>query len=44
MKAIVFEGPNRVSIQEKPIPKLEDGVIMIQVDLLGVWASAFAAI
>ena len=44
MKAIVFEGPNRVSIQEKPIPKLEDGDILIQVDLCGVCASDLAAI
>ena len=44
MKAIVFEGANRVSIQEKPIPELEDGDILIQVDLCGVCASDLAAI
>ena len=44
MKAVVFEGENRVSIQDKPVPKLDDGEVLIQVDLCGVCASDLAAI
>ena len=44
MKAVVFEGENRGSIQDKPVPKLDDGEVLIQVDLCGVCASDLAAI
>ena len=44
MQTIVFEGQDRIVLQEKPIPSLDDGDVLIQVDLCGVCASDIAAI
>ena len=33
MKAVVFDGPHKVSIQERPIPKIKDQTdIIVKVD------------
>ena len=44
MKAIVFEKPQQLSIQEKPIPALTDGDVLIQTELCGICASDLAAL
>ena len=44
MQTIVFEGQDRIVLQEKPIPSLDDGDVLIQVELCGVCASDIAAI
>ena len=44
MKAIVFEKIQQLSIQEKPIPALTDGDVLIQTELCGICASDLAAL
>ena len=44
MKAIVFEKIQQLSIQEKPIPTLTDGDVLIQMELCGICASDLAAL
>ena len=44
MKAIVFETIQQLSIQEKPIPALTDGDVLIQTELCGICASDLAAL
>ena len=44
MKAIVFEKIQHLSVQEKPIPALTDGDVLIQTELCGICASDLAAL
>ena len=44
MKAIVFEKIQRLSLQEKPVPTLTDGDVLIQMELCGICASDLAAL
>ena len=44
MQTIVFEGQDRIVLQEKPVPSLSDGDVLIKVDLCGICASDIAAI
>ena len=44
MKAAVFEETGKLSIQDKPIPKLAQGDVLIKVNLCGVCASDLAAL
>ena len=44
MKAIVFEKTQQLSVQEKPIPALTDGDVLIQTKLCGICASDLAAL
>ena len=44
MKTIVFEKIQQLRIQEKPIPALADGDVLIQTDLCGICASDLAAL
>ncbi len=44
MKAIVFEKNQQLSIQDKPIPTLNDGDVLIQMQLCGICASDLAAL
>lgn len=40
MKAVVFHGPGKVSVEDRPIPKLqEDGDIIVKVDKVRCYAS-----
>lgn len=33
MKAVVFDGPGKVSVQDRPVPKIkDDGDIIVKVD------------
>lgn len=44
MKAIVFEKIQQLSIQDKPIPTLNDGDVLIRMELCGICASDLAAL
>ena len=44
MKAIVLEKIQQLSVQEKPIPTLTDGDVLIQTELCGICASDLAAL
>ncbi len=44
MKAIVFEKVQQLSVQDKPIPTLSDGDVLIQMELCGICASDLAAL
>ena len=44
MQTIVFEGQDRIALQEKPQPVLNDGDVLIEIDLCGICASDIAAI
>ena len=44
MKAAVFEGIGKLSVQDKPIPELASGDVLIQVNLCGICASDLAAL
>jgi L-iditol 2-dehydrogenase len=44
VKAAVFEQTGKLSIRDKPIPKLAQGDVLIKVDLCGVCASDLAAL
>ncbi len=44
MKAIVFEKIQQLSVQDKPIPTLNDGDVLIQMLLCGICASDLAAL
>lgn len=39
MKAIVYEGPNRAVLEEKPIPTPKEGEVLIKVDFCGICGS-----
>ncbi len=44
MKAVVFEKTHTLSIQDIPIPKLDAGDVLIQMELCGICASDIAAL
>ena len=44
MKAVVFEKIQQLSIQDKPIPTLNVGDVLIQMELCGICASDLAAL
>lgn len=44
MKAIVFEKIQQLSVQDKPIPTLNAGDVLIQMELCGICASDLAAL
>lgn len=44
MKTVVFEKIGQLRIQEKPIPTLEAGDVLIQMELCGICASDLAAL
>jgi L-iditol 2-dehydrogenase len=44
MKAAVFEAANKLSIQDKPIPKLDSGDVLVKVELCGICASDLMAL
>ncbi len=44
MKTVVFEKIQQLRIQEKPIPTLEPGDVLIQMELCGICASDLAAL
>ena len=44
MKTVVFERIGQLRIQEKPIPTLEAGDVLIQMELCGICASDLAAL
>lgn len=44
MKAIVLEKIQQLSVQEKPIPALTNGDVLIQMELCGICASDLAAL
>ena len=44
MKAIVFEKIQQLSLQEKPVPTLTDGDVLIQMEICGICASDLAAL
>ena len=44
MKAIVFEKIQQLSVQEKPIPTLTPGDVLIQMEICGICASDLAAL
>lgn len=44
MKTVIFTGPNEdLRIEEKPIPKLDDGDVLVKVDLCGICMSDIMA-
>ena len=44
MKALVFEKTNQLNLREIPIPKLNAGDVLIQMELCGICASDIAAL
>jgi L-iditol 2-dehydrogenase len=44
MKAVVFEKIQQLSVQDKPIPTLNAGDVLIQMELCGICASDLAAL
>ena len=40
MRALVYTGPNEVSYQEVPDPKIADGEVMIRIEAAGICGSA----
>lgn len=44
MKAAVFEAANKLSIQDKPMPRLESGDVLVKVELCGICASDLMAL
>ena len=44
MKAAIFEETGKLSVQDKPIPTLDSGDILIKVELCGICASDLAAL
>ena len=44
MKAAVFEETGKLSVQDKPIPTLDSGDVLIKVELCGICASDLAAL
>ena len=44
MKAAIFEGTGKLSVQDKPIPTLNSGDVLIKVELCGICASDLAAL
>ena len=44
MKAAVFEETGKLSVQDKPVPALDSGDVLIKVELCGICASDLAAL
>ena len=44
MKAAVFEETGKLSVQDKPVPSLDSGDVLIKVDLCGICTSDLAAL
>ena len=44
MKAAIFEDTGRLSVQDKPIPTLDSGDVLIKVELCGICTSDLAAL
>ena len=44
MKAAIFEETGKLSVQDKPIPALDSGDVLIKVELCGICASDLAAL
>ncbi|MCZ6676305.1 MAG: alcohol dehydrogenase catalytic domain-containing protein, partial [Candidatus Poribacteria bacterium] len=44
MKTAVFEETGKLSVQDKPVPHLDAGDVLIKVDLCGICASDLAAL
>ncbi len=44
MKAILFENTHKISIQDIPVPTLDAGDVLIQMELCGICASDIAAL
>ncbi len=44
MKAVIFQKTHKLSIQDIPIPKLDAGDVLIQMELCGICASDIAAL
>jgi threonine dehydrogenase-like Zn-dependent dehydrogenase len=44
MKVAVFEAANKLSIQDKPMPRLESGDVLVKVELCGICASDLMAL
>ena len=44
MKAAVFEETGKLSVQDKPVPTLDSGDVLIKVELCGICASDLAAL
>ena len=44
MKAAIFEETGKLSVQDKPVPSLDSGDVLIKVDLCGICASDLAAL
>ena len=44
MKAAVFEETGKLSVQDKPVPALNSGDVLIKVELCGICASDLAAL
>ena len=44
MKAAIFEATGELSVQDKPVPTLNSGDILIKVELCGICASDLAAL
>ena len=44
MKAAIFEETGKLSVQDKPVPALDSGDVLIKVDLCGICASDLAAL
>ena len=44
MKAAIFEETGKLSVQDKPLPTLDSGDVLIKIDLCGICASDLAAL
>ena len=44
MKAAIFEGTGKLSVQDKPVPTLKSGDVLIKVELCGICTSDLAAL
>ena len=44
MKAAIFEETGKLSVQDKPVPTLDSGDVLIKVELCGICASDLAAL
>ena len=44
MKAAIFEGTRKLSVQDKPVPALDSGDVLIKVELCGICTSDLAAL
>lgn len=39
MKALVYTGPEKMQLQERPYPKLEEGEVILRIDAVGICGS-----